>query len=75
LLVARWIAPVQAVENARQCFGRDADAGVLHAQVDRATASVRDQCDLSPLRRVAQCIADQVAQDLYHSLFVYVDLG
>lgn len=69
-LLARFIGPVEAVEDIGQIFGRNAAAGIVHLQRHFGFTGAGRQDDLSSSRGVTQSIVDQIAQNLSHTIWV-----
>ena len=74
-LGARRVGAVESVKDMRQRIGRNPLAIILYTEYHLILLTCRTENDLPACGRVAQGIADQVAEDLRHPVRVQVDFG
>ena len=70
---SRGVDAVEALEQARQRLGRDADSGVGDAHLDRAVVTVRLDAHLASLGGESDSVVDEVEDHLVHALGVGLD--
>src|SRR5207245_2255593 len=69
----RFVHAIETIEDARQVFRRNADAGVADHNPAGVPLAVTLDLDRSPLRRVLDGIVEQVVKNLAQASFVAAD--
>src|SRR5579864_8143311 len=67
---ACFIHAIEALEDAWQMFRRDAGAEVAHEELNAVFVLMRPNNDLLAILRIAQGVADEVAEDLVHRVAI-----
>jgi hypothetical protein len=72
---ARFVRPIKALENARQIFGGNADAGVGHGQNRRTLFDARADADFSVVFVVLDGVGEKVGDDLAEAVGIAEGFG